>query len=164
MMSTNRTGQNRLHWQESCRESFLVRVKFTPVKPVQVSPRLSEQLDSVLSPGKTITNLGLTMQKQSSLEVFLLLAIFQIFTVQLFQLKLLKTNIKMRCTINFFFSFMFLCGTFLNSSASLSKSDSLYASGNYFEASIEYERLIFRSKDLTDINFYKYKKALCYKK
>ena len=70
----------------------------------------------------------------------------------------------MRCTIKFFFSFMFLCGTFLNSSASLSKSDSLFASGNYFEASIEYERLIFRSENLADINFYKYKKALCYKK
>jgi len=59
---------------------------------------------------------------------------------------------------------MFLCGTFLNSSASLLKSDSLYASGKYFEASIEYERLIFQSENLAEINFYKYKKALCYKK
>jgi len=59
---------------------------------------------------------------------------------------------------------MFLCGTFLNSSASISKSDSLFASGNYFEASIEYERLIFQSENLAEINFYKYKKALCYKK
>lgn len=70
----------------------------------------------------------------------------------------------MQYAIKFFFSFMFLCVTFLNSSASLSKSDSLYASGKYFEASIEYERLIFRSENLADINFYTYKKALCYKK
>lgn len=40
----------------------------------------------------------------------------------------------------------------------------MYASGNYFEASIEYERLIFQSENLADINFCKYKKALCYKK
>lgn len=70
----------------------------------------------------------------------------------------------MQYAIKFFFSFMFLCGTFLNSNATLSKSDRLYASGKYFEASIEYERLIFQSENLADINFYKYKKALCYKK
>lgn len=70
----------------------------------------------------------------------------------------------MGCKIKFFFSFMFLCGTFLSSGASLSKSDSLYASGNYFEASIEYERLIFHSENIAEINHYKYRKALCYKK
>ena len=69
----------------------------------------------------------------------------------------------MRCTIKFFFSFMFLCGTFLNSSAFLLKSDSLYASGKYFEASIEYERQIFHSENMAETNYYKYRKALCYK-
>jgi tetratricopeptide (TPR) repeat protein len=42
--------------------------------------------------------------------------------------------------------------------------DSLYASGKYFEASIEYERMIFQGKSQTDINYFKYRKALCYKK
>ncbi len=40
----------------------------------------------------------------------------------------------------------------------------MYASGNYFEASIEYERLIFQAKSQANLNYYKYKKALCYKK
>ena len=44
------------------------------------------------------------------------------------------------------------------------KCDSLYAQGDYFEASVEYERMIFRGKNQADINHYKYKKALCYKK
>lgn len=69
----------------------------------------------------------------------------------------------MQYTIKFFFSFIFLCAIFLNSSASVVKSDSLYLSGNYFEASIEYERMIFQAKNNTDINYFKYKKALCYK-
>ena len=66
--------------------------------------------------------------------------------------------------IKFFFSFIFLFGIFLNSNASLSKSDSLYSSGKYFEASIEYERLIFEGKNLSNINYFRYRKALCYKK
>ena len=70
----------------------------------------------------------------------------------------------MHYTIKYFFSFIFLCETFLISNASSQKCDSLYDSGNYFEASIEYERMIFQSNYLSDINFYKYKKALCYKK
>ncbi len=44
------------------------------------------------------------------------------------------------------------------------KCESLYASGQYFEASIEYERLIFQAEDQSKLNYYKYKKALCYKK
>ena len=70
----------------------------------------------------------------------------------------------MRYTIKFFFSFIFLCETFLISNASSQKCDSLYVSGNYFEASIEYERMIFQAKGLSDVNYYKYRKALCYKK
>lgn len=70
----------------------------------------------------------------------------------------------MSYTIKYYFSFIFLCGIFLTSSASTLKSDSLYASGKYFEASIEYERLIFQAKSQTNLNYYKYRKALCYKK
>jgi len=67
-------------------------------------------------------------------------------------------------TIKFFFSFIFLCGIFLNSAATGSKGDRLYASGQYFDASIEYERMIFNAENQTDLYYYKYKKALCYKK
>lgn len=70
----------------------------------------------------------------------------------------------MHYTIKYFFSFIFLCETFLISNASPQKCDSLYDSGNYFEAAIEFERMIFQAKDLSEINFYKYRKALCYKK
>ncbi len=52
----------------------------------------------------------------------------------------------------------------MTSNATISKSDSLYNSGSYFEASIEYERLIFQTKELSDINYFRYRKALCYKK
>ncbi len=67
-------------------------------------------------------------------------------------------------TIKFYFSFIFLCGIFLNSSASGLKCDSLFASGKYFEASIEYERMIFNAENLHRLNYFKYRKALCYKK
>jgi len=66
-------------------------------------------------------------------------------------------------TIKFFFSFIFLYGIFSNSKASVSKGDSLYALGQYFEASIEYERMIFNAEIKTDLYYFKYKKALCYK-
>lgn len=66
-------------------------------------------------------------------------------------------------TIKFFFSFIFLCGIFLSSSAAVLKGDSLYATGRYFEASIEYERMIFNAESQADLYNYKYKKALCYK-
>jgi TM2 domain-containing membrane protein YozV len=39
----------------------------------------------------------------------------------------------------------------------------LYASGHYFEASIEYERMIFNAENQTKLYYYKFKKALCYK-
>lgn len=65
--------------------------------------------------------------------------------------------------IKFFFSFIFLCAIFFNCSAQGNKGDSLFVSGKYFEASIEYERLIFHSEYPDKLNFLKYKKALCYK-
>lgn len=67
-------------------------------------------------------------------------------------------------TIKFFFSFIFLCGIFSGSRATSLKGDSLYASGHYFDASIEYERMIFNAKSQANLYYYKYKKALCYKK
>ena len=67
-------------------------------------------------------------------------------------------------TIKFYFSFIFLYGIFLSSSASGLKCDSLFASGKYFEASIEYERMIFYAENLHHLNYFKYRKALCYKK
>lgn len=66
-------------------------------------------------------------------------------------------------TIRFFFSFIFLCGIFSNSIAADLKGDSLYALGRYFDASIEYERMIFNARTTADLNYYGYKKALCYK-
>ena len=70
----------------------------------------------------------------------------------------------MQYTIKFCFSCIFLFGIFLNSNAIVHKGDSLFASGQFFEASIEYERLIYNSKNPVQINYNKYKKALCYKK
>ena len=52
----------------------------------------------------------------------------------------------------------------MSSRASELKGDSLYASGQYFDASIEYERLIFNSENQASQYYYKYKKALCFKK
>jgi tetratricopeptide (TPR) repeat protein len=51
----------------------------------------------------------------------------------------------------------------LNSRGGNLKADSLFVSGQYFEASIEYERLIFSSANQNDLYHYKYKKGLCYK-
>lgn len=70
----------------------------------------------------------------------------------------------MHYIIKYFFSFIFLCGISLISRSETSEADRLYESGNYFEASIEYERQIFYAQNQTDINLLKYKKALCYKK
>ena len=69
----------------------------------------------------------------------------------------------MSCTIKFFFSFIFLCGIFLSSKAVGLKGDSLYAAGQYFDASIEYERMIFRNESHASMQYYKYKKAMCFK-
>ncbi len=63
----------------------------------------------------------------------------------------------------FFFSFIFLCAIFFNCRAQDNTGDSLFVSGKYFEASIEYERMIFYSEHPARLNFLKYKKALCYK-
>lgn len=73
-------------------------------------------------------------------------------------------NIKTNFTIKFFFSFIFLCEIFLNKNAEAANADSLFLSGQYFEASIEYEYLIFKAEQPGSVNLYKYKKALCYKK
>ncbi len=69
----------------------------------------------------------------------------------------------MSYTIKFFFSFIFLCVIFLNSEGKSISADSLYVTGRYFEASIEYERAIFNAESQSDIYFFKYRKALCYK-
>ena len=66
-------------------------------------------------------------------------------------------------TIKFFFSCMFLCGIFLSSEGKGRNGDSLYVSGKYFEASIEYERLIFNVQNQADLYYLKFRKALCYK-
>jgi len=71
---------------------------------------------------------------------------------------------KIMYTIKYFFSFIFLCGISLTSQADPSKGDSLYASGNYFEASIAFERLLFSADSSTNIALLNYKKALCYRK
>ncbi|HCE57693.1 MAG TPA: hypothetical protein DER09_07720 [Prolixibacteraceae bacterium] len=52
----------------------------------------------------------------------------------------------------------------MNKKADAANADSLFNSGNYFEASIEYEYLIFRAEQPENLNLFKYKKALCYKK
>ncbi len=69
----------------------------------------------------------------------------------------------MRYAIKFFFSCIFLCGIFLSSEGKGRNGDSLYASGKYFEASIEYERSIFDTQDKAELYYLKYRKALCYK-
>lgn len=69
----------------------------------------------------------------------------------------------MQYIIKFFFSFIFLCGISLISNSAVLKADSLYATGNYFEASIEYERLIFQGDAEIDLNRLRYRKALCYR-
>ncbi len=66
-------------------------------------------------------------------------------------------------TIKFFFSFIFLFGIFSSSKGTGLKCDSLYASGKYFEASIAYEQMIFNAGTGADLNYLRYKKALCYK-
>lgn len=70
----------------------------------------------------------------------------------------------MQYIIKYFFSFIFLCGISLISRSEELEADRLYESGNYFEASIEYERQIFYAQNQAEINLLKYKKALCYKK
>ena len=70
----------------------------------------------------------------------------------------------MQYIIKFFFSFIFLCGISSISNSAVLKADSLFDSGNYFEASIEYERLVFQGDADTDLNWLRYKKALCYRK
>jgi len=73
-------------------------------------------------------------------------------------------NIIKMYRIKFFFSFIFLYAIFSISYASSFNGDALFREEKYFEAAIEYERLIFRSENVNDINSLKYKKALCYKK
>jgi len=51
----------------------------------------------------------------------------------------------------------------LNSLASVSKADSLYLGGRYFEASIEYERQIFYAHRNDRLHYFQFQKGLCYK-
>jgi hypothetical protein len=68
-------------------------------------------------------------------------------------------------TIKYFFIFTFLCATSLTISAKdiFSIADSLYNTGEFSRAAIEYERVIYLSSDLTVLNEAYYKKALCFK-
>ncbi len=52
----------------------------------------------------------------------------------------------------------------MNSFASNHKADSLFQTGDYFHASIEYERLVYYSTNRVESNNFVYKKTLCYKK
>lgn len=51
----------------------------------------------------------------------------------------------------------------MSSIGSTEKADSLFDAGNYFQASIEFERAIFYTTDRNVANANRYKKALCYK-
>lgn len=65
--------------------------------------------------------------------------------------------------IRFFFSFIFLCAISSISVASESKADSLFSMGRYFEASIEYERLIFYAAGNENNLSLKFRKGMCYR-
>ncbi|MDA3879452.1 MAG: hypothetical protein PF436_03600 [Prolixibacteraceae bacterium] len=69
----------------------------------------------------------------------------------------------MHYTTRFFFSFIFLCAIISTSKAEDCTGDSLFAQGEYFEASIEYERQIFELQQYDKLSLLQYKKALCYK-
>lgn len=69
-------------------------------------------------------------------------------------------------TIRFFLISIFLCATFLTKGQGqelFRYADSLFATKNFLEASIEYERVIFNQSDNDLLNKAKYKKGLCYR-
>lgn len=68
----------------------------------------------------------------------------------------------MLCTTKFYFICIFLYGISLSSFCQTNKADNLFDAGEYFEASIEYDRLLFYSNSRAASNDYQYKKALCY--
>lgn len=70
-------------------------------------------------------------------------------------------NIKIR----FFLIFIYLLGiSSINLEAqSFDKADSLFNNKKYLRSAIEYERVVFYSKDMKDVIKAKYKKALCYR-
>ncbi|MGF7138024.1 tetratricopeptide repeat protein [Roseimarinus sediminis] len=72
-------------------------------------------------------------------------------------------NTNKSCISRFFFICTFLCVTISGSFAGQGKADSLFASANYFEAAIEYERCIFYESDAGRIQSLQFNKALCYK-
>lgn len=72
-------------------------------------------------------------------------------------------NTNKSCISRFFFICTFLCATISGSFAGQGKADSLFASNNYFEAAIEYERCIFYESDAGKIQSLQFNKALCYK-
>jgi tetratricopeptide (TPR) repeat protein len=58
---------------------------------------------------------------------------------------------------------MFLCAIFSNSFAQGNKAENLFSKGRFYEASINYEALIFYNESPEKHNYFRYKKALCYK-
>lgn len=72
-------------------------------------------------------------------------------------------NTNKSCISRFFFICTFLCATISGSFAGQGKADSLFISGNFFEAAIEYERCIFYESAAERINSLQFSKALCYK-
>jgi tetratricopeptide (TPR) repeat protein len=73
----------------------------------------------------------------------------------------------MNTIIKYFLIFTFLCGTYLieakGQSEAFNKANILFDSGKYFEASIEYERVLYEGKPKEFFNYSRYKKALCYR-
>ena len=70
--------------------------------------------------------------------------------------------------MRYFLICIFLSGMFSEAISSeksdIDYADSLYNTGNYFEAAIEYERTFYYSKDVQIKNQSLYRKALCYKR
>jgi hypothetical protein len=68
-------------------------------------------------------------------------------------------------TIRYFCTFIFLCALFTASSGqgNFRLADSLFSKGDYRNALLEYERLIYLTNDHLITNHAVYKKALCYK-
>lgn len=68
----------------------------------------------------------------------------------------------MRLIIKYWWIYIFLCVPF-STEAQFVKADSLFSVGNYNLASLEYERVIFRSKSPDEINLALYKKGIAQK-
>ena len=70
-------------------------------------------------------------------------------------------------TTKYFFIFTFLCGMFLTEVNAqlkpMQKADSLFDAGDWFEASIEYERAMYRKTEGDKVNEARFRKALSYR-